>query len=182
MWACCCDTSGDKADSESNAGKRATKGGTQKIEANEQDASDYEDLRYLAQARDIRCTIRKSTQAGVAAGLSVMAGTVIAGPVGAAVGGAVGTALATSLAKDVVPLNVLLEKPPPGQRHEVLKAFHAIFKEEFKDTIQSSPELKLLLRGRSIFGVVRYMVERDLIEGEKLEKLDRIMSLTKKVF
>lgn len=111
-----------------------------------------------------------------------MAGTVIAGPVGAAVGGAVGTALATSLAKDVVPLNVLLEKTPPGQRHEVLKAFHAIFKEEFKDTIQSSPELKLLLRGRSIFGVVRYMVERDLIEGEKLEKLDRIMSLTKKVF
>ena len=43
--------------------------------ASVQDQQDYEDLQYLATKREIRVTIRTSTKAGVAAGLSVMAGT-----------------------------------------------------------------------------------------------------------
>lgn len=138
--------------------------------------AEYDDLEYIAKKRQIKCTIRRSTQAGLAAGLSVMAGTLVAGPVGAVAGGAVGTALAVSISKNIVPLNQLLEETPPEKRGEVLKLFNEAFKEEFMDTIQSSPELKLLLSGRSPLGVVRYMVDRDLIKSEKLEKLDGILS------
>jgi hypothetical protein len=141
-----------------------------------EEEAEYEDLIYLATKREIKCTIRKSTQAGIAAGLSVMAGTLIAGPVGAAAGGAIGTALAVSISKNIVPLNTLLEQTPPENRGEVIKLFNESFKEEFMDTIDSSPELKLLLSGRHPLGVVRYMVERNLIKNEKLEKLDGILS------
>lgn len=141
-----------------------------------EEEAEYEDLIYLATKREIKCTIRKSTQAGIAAGLSVMAGTLIAGPVGAAAGGAIGTALAVSISKNIVPLNTLLEQTPPENRGEVIKLFNESFKEEFMDTIDSSPELKLLLSGRHPIGVVRYMVERNLIKNEKLEKLDGILS------
>lgn len=143
--------------------------------ANVQYQQDYEDLTYLAKKREIRCTIRKSTQAGVAAGLSVMAGTLVAGPVGAMAGGALGTALAASISKNVVPLNELLEQTPPEKRGEVIKLFNESFKEEFMETIQDSPELKLLLSGHSPLGVVRYMVDRDLIKSDKLEKLDGML-------
>lgn len=137
---------------------------------------EYDDLVYLATKREIKCTIRKSTQAGVAAGLSVMAGTLVAGPIGAAAGGAIGTALAVSISKNIVPLNTLLEQTPQEKRGEVIKLFNEAFKEEFIDTIENSPELKLVLRGRHPIGVVRYMLERDLIKSEKLEKLDGILS------
>lgn len=140
-----------------------------------QDQQDYEDLQYLATKREIRVTIRTSTKAGVAAGLSVMAGTLVAGPVGAVAGGAVGTALAASISKNVVPLNQLLDKTPPSERKEVLRLFNEAFKDEFVETIQDSPELKLLLSGHSPLGVVRYMVERDLIKSDKMEKLDKIL-------
>uniref|UniRef100_A0A7S1UPU4 Uncharacterized protein n=1 Tax=Grammatophora oceanica TaxID=210454 RepID=A0A7S1UPU4_9STRA len=140
-----------------------------------QDVQDYEDLEYIARKREIKVTIRKGTQAGVAAGLSVMAGVIVAGPVGAVVGGAVGTAMAASIAKNVVPLNQLLEETPPHKRKEILKCFHESFKEEFVDTIQGSPELKLLMGGTSIFGVVRYMVDREMIQSEQLERLDGIL-------
>lgn len=143
--------------------------------ANVQYQQDYEDLTYLAKKREIRCTIRKSTQAGVAAGLSVMAGTLVAGPVGAMAGGAVGTALAASISKNVVPLNELLEQTPPEKRGEIIKLFNESFKEEFMETIKDSPELKLLLSGHSPLGVVRYMVDRDLIKSDRLEKLDGIL-------
>mmetsp|Transcript_5421 Transcript_5421/g.11783 ORF Transcript_5421/g.11783 Transcript_5421/m.11783 type:complete len:201 (+) Transcript_5421:98-700(+) len=136
----------------------------------------YRDLVHLATKREIKCTIRKSTQAGLAAGISVMAGTLVAGPVGAAAGGAIGTALAVNMSKNIVPLNALLEQTPPERRGEVIKIFNEAFKEEFIDTIESSPELKLLLAGRSPLGVVRYMVDRDLIKNDKLEKLDGILS------
>lgn len=137
---------------------------------------EYDDLVYLANKREIKCTIRKSTQAGVAAGLSVMAGTLVAGPVGAAAGGAIGTALAVNISKNIVPLNTLLEQTPHEKRGEVVKLFNEAFKEEFIDTIENSPELKLVLSGRHPIGVVRYMVERDLIKSEKLERLDGILS------
>lgn len=137
---------------------------------------EYDDLLHIATKREIKCTIRKSTQAGMAAGLSVMAGTLVAGPVGSVVGGAVGTALAVNISKDVVPLNKLLEQTPPEKRREVIALFNEAFKEEFVDTIESSPELKLLLSGRHPIGVVRYMVDRDLIQSEKLDKLDGILS------
>ena len=143
--------------------------------ASVQDQQDYEDLQYLATKREIRVTIRTSTKAGVAAGLSVMAGTLVAGPVGAVAGGAVGTALAASISKNVVPLNQLLEQTPPSERKEVLRLFNEAFRDEFVETIQDSPELKLLLSGQSPLGVVRYMVERDLIKSDKMEKLDRIL-------
>jgi hypothetical protein len=105
-----------------------------------------------------------------------MAGTIAAGPPGAIVGGAVGTALAVKIAKGVVPLKDVLDRSPPAQRKEVLKMFHASFKEEFEESIKGNPELKLLMAGGSIFGVVRYMVDRDLIESERLDKLDEILS------
>ena len=141
----------------------------------EQEA-EYDDLVHLATVREIRCTIRTSTQAGLAAGLSVMAGTLVAGPVGAAAGGAVGTAIAVSMSKNIVPLNRLLEQTPPEKRGEVIKLFNEAFKEEFTETIEGNPELKLLLNGRTPLGVVRYMVDRDLIQNEKLDKLDGILS------
>ena len=143
--------------------------------ASVQDQQDFEDLQYLATKREIRVTIRTSTKAGVAAGLSVMAGTLVAGPVGAVAGGAVGTALAASISKNVVPLNKLLDQTPPSERKEVLRLFNEAFRDEFVETIQDSPELKLLLSGHSPLGVVRYMVERDLIKSDKMEKLDRIL-------
>jgi len=139
-------------------------------------AAEYEDLEHIAKKREIRCTIRTSTQAGLAAGISVMAGTIVAGPAGAVAGGALGTALAAKLSKNVVPMNKILADTPPGKRAEVVKIFNEAFKEEFMDTIDSSPELKLLLRGRHPIGVVRYMVDRDLIKDDKLKKLDGILS------
>lgn len=140
-----------------------------------QEQQDYEDLQYLSRKREIKVTIRKGTQAGVAAGLSVMAGVIIAGPIGAVVGGALGTSLAVSIAKDVVSLNDLLEQTPPEKRHEVIRVFNESFKEEFLETIQGSPELKLLLGGASIFSVMRYMVDRNLLQNEQLEKLDGVL-------
>jgi hypothetical protein len=125
-----------------------------------EEIKEYEDVQYMSKKRDIKVTIHKGTQAGVAAGLSVMAGVIVAGPLGAAVGGAIGTALAVKLSKDVVPLNELLEQTPHEKRGEILTIFRDSFKEEFMDTINGSPELKLLLSGASIFGVVRYMMDR----------------------
>ncbi|KAL7512588.1 hypothetical protein ACHAXN_009610 [Cyclotella atomus] len=138
---------------------------------------EYQDLVHLATVREIRCTIRTSTQAGLAAGLSVMAGTLVAGPVGAAAGGAVGTALAVKMSKNVVPLNKLLEQTPPEKRGEVIKLFNEAFREEFMETIEGNPELRLLLKGRTPLGVVRYMVDRDLIKSDKLQRLDGILSM-----
>ena len=140
-----------------------------------EEIKDFEEVQYMSKKRDIKVTIRKGTQAGVAAGLSVMAGVIVAGPVGAAVGGAVGTAMAVKMSKDVVPLNELLEKTPHNKRGEVLTIFRESFKEEFMDTINGSPELKLLLSGASIFGVVRYMMDRSMLESEQLEKIDKIL-------
>lgn len=141
----------------------------------DQDFKDYSDLQHLAQKRQIKVTIRKSTQAGLAAGLTVMAGILVAGPAGALVGGAVGTALASKIAKDVVSLNDLLAETPPNKRPEVLRVFQESFREEFMDTVQRSPELRLVLGGASIIGVVRYMVDRELIQGEQVERLDAVL-------
>ena len=121
-----------------------------------EDGKDYEDLQHIAMKREIKITMKKSTQAGIAAGLSVMAGVLVAGPVGAVVGGAVGTAMAAKLAKDVVPLTTLLDQTPKENRLEVMNLFRVAFQEEFTETIDSSPELKLLLGGATILGVVRY--------------------------
>jgi hypothetical protein len=140
-----------------------------------QEQKDYEDLQHMARKREIKVTIRKGTQAGVAAGLSVMAGVIVAGPVGAVVGGAVGTAMAAKIARNVVSLNELLEQTPTAKRREVLTAFHESFKEEFMDTIANNPELKLLMGGTSIFGVMRYMVDRELLQNDQMEKLDRVL-------
>jgi hypothetical protein len=106
-----------------------------------------------------------------------MAGTLVAGPVGAAAGGAVGTALAVKMSKNVVPLNKLLEQTPPEKRGEVIKLFNEAFREEFMETIEGNPELRLLLKGRTPLGVVRYMVDRDLIKSDKLQRLDGILSM-----
>jgi len=130
----------------------------------------------LANKREIKVTIQASTKAGLAAGLSVMAGTLVAGPVGAAVGGAIGTAMAVGISKNVVGLNQLLEDTPPNKRGEIVKCFRESFKEEFLETINDNPELKLLLRGGSPIGVVRYMVEKDIIQSEQAKRLDGILT------
>lgn len=136
---------------------------------------EYEHVKYIAMKRDIKVTISKGTQAGLAAGLSVMAGVIIAGPVGAAVGGAAGTVMAMSISKNVVPLKTLLENTPVEKRSEILTVFRESFQEEFMETVQSSPELKLLFGGMSIFGVVRYMLDKDLIQNDQLERLDGLL-------
>jgi hypothetical protein len=140
-----------------------------------QEQQDFEDLQHLARKRQIKVTIRKSTQAGVAAGLTVMAGVIVAGPVGAIVGGAVGTVMATCIAKNVVSLNELLEQTPPDKRRLVIQAFNESFKEEFLDTINNNPELRLLMGGATIFGVLRYMVDREILKNDQLEKLDGVL-------
>mmetsp|Transcript_62166 Transcript_62166/g.69585 ORF Transcript_62166/g.69585 Transcript_62166/m.69585 type:complete len:207 (+) Transcript_62166:69-689(+) len=140
-----------------------------------QELQDYENLQHIAQVRKIRVTIRKGTQAGIAAGLSVTAGTIAFGPVGAVAGGVVGTAMASKIAKNVVSLAEILEATPIPKRHLVITACNDAFREEFLDTVLESPELKLIFGGQSIFGVVRYMVDRNLIASEKLETLDWIL-------
>mmetsp|Transcript_18693 Transcript_18693/g.35529 ORF Transcript_18693/g.35529 Transcript_18693/m.35529 type:complete len:174 (-) Transcript_18693:173-694(-) len=136
---------------------------------------DFEHLQSLATKRDIKVTIKKGTQAGIVAGLSVMAGVIVAGPVGAVAGGAFGTAVAAHMAKDVVTLNQLLEQTPTHKRHEILQLFRESFREEFTETIQSSPELKLLIGGTTILGIMRYAVDRQLLKNEQLEKVDGIL-------
>jgi len=136
---------------------------------------DYKDVEYISMKRDVKVTIRKGTQAGLAAGLSVMAGVIVAGPLGAAVGGAAGTAMAMKMSKDVVPLKDLLENTPVHKRPEILRVFRESFQEEFIETINSSPELKLLFGGMSIFGVVRYMIDKDLLQNDQLERLDGLL-------
>ena len=136
---------------------------------------DFEHLQSLATKREIKVTIRKGTQAGIVAGLSVMAGVIVAGPVGAVAGGAFGTAVAAHMAKNVVTLNQLLEQTPTHKRHEVLQLFRESFREEFTETIHSSPELKLLIGGTSILGIMRYAIDRQLLKNEHLEKVDGIL-------
>jgi hypothetical protein len=136
---------------------------------------DYEDLEHIARSRQVRVTIRRGTQAGVAAGLSVMAGVIIAGPPGAVVGAAVGGAVAHRISQNVVSLNELLKATPISKRNEILRVFRDSFKEEFVDTIQKNPELRLLMGGTSIFGVMRYMVDRELLRNDQLVRLDAVL-------
>jgi hypothetical protein len=171
MWWCCPGHHGSSASIDEENKAQTTALATLTPEQ----IKEYEEVQYMSKKREIKVTIRKGTQAGVAAGLCVMAGVIVAGPVGAAVGGAAGTALAVKMSKDVVPLNDLLEKTPYHKRGEVLNVFRQSFQEEFMDTINGSPELKLLLSGASIFGVVRYMMDRNMLESEQLEKIDKLL-------
>lgn len=140
-----------------------------------EEEKDYDNLVYIAQKREIRVTIQKGTQAGLAAGLMVMGGVIVAGPVGAVVGGAAGTALAASISSGVVSLSDLLNQTPPAKRGEVYRVFHEAMKEEFQDGFTQNPELRLLMGGGSIVAVMRYALDKELIESEKLEKLDLIL-------
>eukprot|EP00521_Asterionellopsis_glacialis_P009695 CAMPEP_0195287662 /NCGR_PEP_ID=MMETSP0707-20130614/4634_1 /TAXON_ID=33640 /ORGANISM="Asterionellopsis glacialis, Strain CCMP134" /LENGTH=169 /DNA_ID=CAMNT_0040347439 /DNA_START=33 /DNA_END=542 /DNA_ORIENTATION=+ len=142
----------------------------------EYNQKDYDDLLYLANKREIKVTINTSTKAGIVAGLAVMGGTLVAGPVGAAVGGAVGTAMAVSMSKNVVGLNQLLNDTPQEKRREIIMLFSEAFREEFTETINGNPELKLLMRGGTPISVVRYMVEKDIIQDENAKKLDGILT------
>lgn len=142
----------------------------------EYDAQEYEDLLYLARVRAVKLTVNKSTQAGLMAGLCVMAGVLVAGPVGAAAGGAVGTAVAVRHSQGVLTLTELLRNTPPHQRGEVCRIFGQALKEEFDDTVQNNPELRLILAGASPVHVARYLVEKDIIESEGLKRLDAVLS------
>mmetsp|Transcript_2916 Transcript_2916/g.4722 ORF Transcript_2916/g.4722 Transcript_2916/m.4722 type:complete len:183 (+) Transcript_2916:84-632(+) len=176
LWWLCCRSSKKNSKVQSGwASSNSTKQEALVAAADPQEQQDYEDLQHLAQKREIKVTIRKGTQAGVAAGLSVMTGVIVAGPVGAVLGGAIGTAMAARIAKNVVSLNDLLEDTPPEKRRQVIQVFHESFKEEFLDTIQNNPELRLLIGGMSIFGVLRYMVDRNVMQNDQLEKLDGIL-------
>jgi len=130
---------------------------------------------YIAQKRDIKVTIQKGVQAGIVAGLCVTSGVIVAGPVGAVAGGAVGTALAASMSRNVTPLKQLLEETPREKRAAVYRVFREALKEEFQDGFTESPELRLLLGGGSVISVMRYCLDKDLIENEKLERLDNIL-------
>lgn len=140
-----------------------------------EEEEDFENLLYIARKREIRVTIQKGTQAGVVAGLCVMSGVIVAGPAGAIVGGAIGTGFAASISKNVVTLNDLLEKTPPEKRGGVYRVFREALKEEFQDGFSKNPELFLLMGGGTILSVIRYCLDRDLIENENLERLDNIL-------
>ena len=129
----------------------------------------------MAQKREIKVTtIRKSTTAGVAAGH----GGAYWWPVRrvpSSVERLVPPVMAAKMAQNVVSLNDLLAATESSERHQVLGIFRECFREEFLESIQNQPELKLILGGGTIFGVMRYMVERDMLHNEQLEKLDRIL-------
>lgn len=145
----------------------------------EDEVRDYENLMYIAQKREIKVTIQKGTQAGIAAGLLVMGGVIVAGPVGAVVGGAIGTGVAASISQNVVSLSQLLDQTPPEKRGQVYRVFSEAMREEFQQGFTENPELRLLLSGGSVVSVVRYCLDRDMIENEKLEKLDNILKKIK---
>ena len=146
-----------------------------KAPLSEEETKDFQNLVYIAQKRDIRVTIQKGTQAGLAAGLCVMGGVIVAGPVGAVAGGAVGTALAASISRNVVSLSELLDQTPADQKGEVYRLFSEAMREEFQDGFTDNPELRVLMSGCSVVSVMRYALDKDLVESEKLEKLDIIL-------
>lgn len=146
-----------------------------KAPLNEEEAKDFQNLVYIAQKRDIRVTIQKGTQAGLAAGLCVMGGVIVAGPVGAMAGGAVGTALAASISRNVVSLSELLDQTPANQKGEVYRLFNEAMREEFQQGFTDNPELRVLMSGCSVVSVMRYALDKDLVESDKLEKLDVIL-------
>ena len=96
--------------------------------------------------------------------------------VGAAVGGAVGTAMAMNMSKSVVSMNQLLQDTPPAKRGEIVKLLGDSFQEEFRESIQSNPELKLIMGAGTPIAVVRYMVDKELIQNEQMKRLDGILS------
>jgi hypothetical protein len=57
----------------------------------------------------------------------------------------------------------------------VYRVFSEALKEEFQDGFQENPELRVLLGGGTILSVLRYCLDRDLIENEKLERMDNIL-------
>ena len=69
----------------------------------------------------------------------------------------------------------MLKQTPLGEKRKVFKVFSEAMKEEFQDGFQENPELKLLLGGGGIIGVMRYCLDRDMIESERLEKLDLLL-------
>jgi len=163
-WWLCCPSSDTKAH-------------TEPLHDENYNDADYHDLEYIAQKRALQITIRMSTKAGLAAGLSVTAGTLMAGPPGALVGGVLGTMLATHMAKQTVPLTQLLKDTPTERRGQVLQLFRETFQDEFLQTVNGSPELKLLLSGGSIFGVVRYLADKELVSSERLDAVMKKIAL-----
>ena len=178
-WLCCPSPENASGDEEEGRSKQEhllpEHAAAAAAAAVQDDDADFEHLQHLAMKRDIKVTIQKGTQAGIVAGLSVMTGVIVAGPVGAVAGGAVGTAMAAHMARNVVPLQTLLQQTPPAKRHEVLQMFRESFREEFTETIQGSPELKLLLGGMTVLAVMRYAVDRNLLQNEQLERMDGIL-------
>ena len=57
--------------------------------------------------------------------------------------------------------------------------FSEAMREEFQDGFTDNPELRLMMGGGSIVSVMRYALDKDLIENEKLEKLDGILKRIK---
>ena len=176
LWLCCRSANSKRGNKNSKTNNDAANLATlNEPLLSEQEKRDYDDLLHMARKREIKVTIRKGTQAGLAAGLSVMAGVIVAGPVGAVVGGSLGTLMAAKIAKNVVSLNDLLEQTPQEKRRELMTVFRESFKEEFMDTINGSPELKLILSGASVIGVMRYMVDREILQNEQLERIDGVL-------
>jgi len=140
-----------------------------------QEEEDFENLMYIAQKRNVQVTVQKGTQAGVAAGICVCGGILVGGPVGAVVGGAIGTLLAAKMSKRVVSLKQMLKETPRGKRRQVYRVFKEAIREELEGGFSEIPELKLLLGGGSIMSVTRYCLDRDMMEREKLERLDRVL-------
>ena len=103
----------------------------------------------------------------------------VAGPVGALAGGAMGTALAASISRHVVSLSDLLVDTPADRKGEVYRLFSEAMQEAFQDGFTQNSELRLLMGGGSIISVMRYALDKDLIETEKLEKLDVILKRIK---
>lgn len=149
----------------------------------EDEEEDYEHLIHIAQKRNVQVTVQKGTKAGIITGLLVMGGVIIAGPVGAVVGGAIGTGLAaTVISRKVVSVQSLLQETPRAQRREVYRVFSEAIQAEFRQGFQSNPDLHYLLskkKGMVTMSVLKYCLDRKMMDREKLQKLDGI--LTKKI-
>lgn len=142
---------------------------------------DYEDLIHVARQRKLYIAVHTGTKAGIVTGLLVMGGVIVAGPVGAVVGGTLGTGWALRASRrGGVSVAQVLRETPLQERPEVCRQVVQALRSEFSDGFSSHPEVKLMLsqkKGRmgTTMSVVKYCLEKRMMDDTKLQKLDGIL-------
>ena len=142
---------------------------------------DYEDLIQVARQRKLHITVHTGTKAGIVTGLLVMGGVIVAGPVGAVVGGTLGTGWAIRASHGSgVSVAQIFRETPLKDRPKVCREVVEALKSEFSDGLASHPEVKLMLskkKGRmgTTMSVVKYCLDKRMMDDTKLQKLDDIL-------